>query len=154
MAVAEPYLTPPAVRGLGRLRELHTVSRRATLGDRFAIGAFALLILVAVAAPVLAPHDPIQPVGMPFLAPGQGGSLFGTDEVGQDILTRVLFGLRASLLAAGVVIGGAVGLAAGAAGGWVDNVLMRITDAFLALPGPVLAIAVVAALGPSFDHTL
>ena len=68
----------------------------------------------------------------------------------------MLFGLRASLdaaavvIASGVLIGGAIGLAAGAAGGWVDDVLMRITDVFLALPGPVLAIAVVAALGPSF----
>jgi len=160
MAVAEPYLAPPAVRGLGKLRELRTVSRRATLGDRAAIGAFLVLVLVAIAAPLLAPHDPIQPAGIPFLAPGHGGFLFGTDEVGQDIFTRVLFGLRASLeaaavvIASGVVIGGAIGLAAGAAGGWVDNVLMRITDAFLALPGPVLAIAVVAALGPSFGHTL
>jgi peptide/nickel transport system permease protein len=116
--------------------------------------------VIAIAAPVLAPHDPIQPAGIPFLSPGHLGLLFGTDEVGQDILSRVLFGLRSSLLAAaavittGVVVGGAIGLAAGATGGWLDDVLMRITDIFLALPGPVLAIAVVAALGPSFTHTL
>ena len=72
----------------------------------------------------------------------------------------MLFGLRSSLEAAGgviasaVLIGGAIGLAAGAAGGWKDTVMRSLTDIVLALPGPVLAIAVVAALGPSFMHTL
>jgi peptide/nickel transport system permease protein len=76
------------------------------------------------------------------------------------VLSRVLFGMRTSWLAAllviasGVIIGGIVGLVAGAAGGWIDTVLMRTTDAFLALPGPILAMAVVAALGPSLEHTL
>jgi len=58
------------------------------------------------------------------------------------------------VIASGVVIGGLIGLVAGATGGWVDGALMRITDLFLALPGPILAIAVVAALGPSLKHTL
>ena len=72
----------------------------------------------------------------------------------------MLYGARASWFAAlvvvaiGLLIGGLVGLIAGATGGWVDSVLMRITDAFLSLPAPVLAIAVVAALGPGFVHTL
>ena len=88
------------------------------------------------------------------------GFLLGSDSIGRDILSRVLFGLRSSWLAAlvvvglGLVIGGLVGLVAGATGGWVDNLLMRITDGFLALPAPVLAIAVVAALGPGLFHTL
>lgn len=160
MAIAEAYVPQPAVRGFGRLRELRTASRRVSVGDRVAIGLFLALIVVALAAPLLAPHNPIEPAGTPFEPPFHGGFLFGTDEVGQDIFSRVLYGLRASLLAAagviasGVLIGGTIGLAAGAAGGWVDNVLMRITDTFLALPGPVLAIAVVAALGPSYLHTL
>jgi peptide/nickel transport system permease protein len=160
MAVAEPYLSRGGSRGRARARELRAISSRAAGVDRIAIAAFLALIVVALAAPVLAPHNPIQPVGIPFLSPGHGGFLFGSDEVGQDILSRVLFGLRSSLMAAGgviasgVLVGGAIGLAAGAAGGWIDNLLMRITDVFLALPGPVLAIAVVAALGPSFMHTL
>jgi peptide/nickel transport system permease protein len=58
------------------------------------------------------------------------------------------------VIASGVLIGGLIGLIAGASGGWVDDLLMRITDVFLALPGPILAIAVVAALGPSLRHTL
>ena len=97
---------------------------------------------------------------MPFTPPFHAGALLGTDEVGFDIFSRVLYGLRASLLAAfvviasGVIVGGAIGLAAGATGGWLDDFLMRTTDLFLALPGPVLAIAVVAALGPGYWHTL
>jgi peptide/nickel transport system permease protein len=163
MAVAEPYLGQPIGRGLtarSRLREIRLVGRRASVVDRVAVAAFLLLIVVALMAPVLAPHSPIQPIGIPFMSPGHGGFLFGSDEVGQDIFSRVLFGLRSSLeaaggvVASGVVIGGLIGLVAGASGGWIDDVLMRLTDIFLALPGPVLAIAVVAALGPSFLHTL
>jgi peptide/nickel transport system permease protein len=160
MAVAEPYLSRPAGRGLTRARELRAASGRVSIVDRIAMVAFGCIVLIAIAAPLLAPHNPIQPAGIPFLSPGHGGFLFGTDEVGQDIFSRVLFGLRSSLIAAGVVIasgvlvGGAIGLAAGATGGWLDDLLMRITDIFLALPGPLLAIAVVAALGPSFTHTL
>jgi peptide/nickel transport system permease protein len=162
MAVAEPYLSPRLDRGLAgaRVRAVWATSSRASVIDRAAIAAFVVLILVAVFAPEVAPHNPIQPIGIPFLSPGHGGFLFGSDEVGQDIFSRVLYGLRSSLeaaggvIASGVVIGGLIGLVAGATGGWVDDLLMRITDAFLALPGPVLAIAVVAALGPSFLHTL
>ena len=97
---------------------------------------------------------------MPLQAPGKGGFLLGTDAIGRDIFSRVLFGMRSSWFAAlvvvavGVLIGGLVGLIAGAAGGWIDSLLMRITDVFLSLPAPVLAIAVVAALGPGFVHTL
>jgi peptide/nickel transport system permease protein len=124
---------------------------------------FSLVIVItviAVAVPVLAPHDPLMPVGMPLQAPGTGGFLLGTDSVGRDILSRVLFGVRSSWFAAlvvvavGLFIGGLVGVIAGTSGGWLDALLMRITDGFLSLPAPVLAIAVVAALGPSFAHTL
>ena len=119
-----------------------------------------VVTLIAIAVPLLAPHDPLVPVGMPLRAPGENGFLLGSDSVGRDILSRVLYGVRSSWFAAlvvvgvGLAIGGLVGLIAGATGGWVDTVLMRITDAFLSLPAPVLAIAVVAALGPGFVHTL
>ncbi|MCW2688496.1 MAG: transporter permease [Mycobacterium sp.] len=119
-----------------------------------------VVTLVAVAVPLISPHDPLLPVGMPLQAPGKNGFLLGTDNIGRDILSRVLYGVRSSWFAAlvvvavGLLIGGLVGLIAGAAGGWLDATLMRITDAFLSLPAPVLAIAVVAALGPGFIHTL
>jgi peptide/nickel transport system permease protein len=110
-------------------------------------------------APLFAPYDPILPVGAPFTPPDSQFWL-GTDDIGEDILSRVLYGARQSWLSAlavitaGVAIGTAVGLVAGAVGGWVDSVLMRITDAFLALPGPVLALAVAAALGRSERNLL
>ena len=118
---------------------------------------FSLLFVVtaiALAVPVLSPHDPLVPAGMPLQAPGSNGFLLGTDNIGRDILSRVLYGVQSSWFAAlvvvaiGLLIGGLVGLIAGTTGGWVDAVLMRITDGFLSLPAPVLAIAVVAARRP------
>jgi peptide/nickel transport system permease protein len=160
MAVAEPYIALPPTRGLRKLQRVRSMTGRLSIGELAGLSSFFLLVLVAVLAPVIAPHGPIIPAGSPFTPPLHGGYLFGTDEVGFDIFSRVLYGLRASLIAAaaviasGVVFGGAIGLVAGVSGGFLDNVLMRFTDLFLALPGPVLAIAVVAALGPSFTHTL
>ncbi|MEO7836032.1 MAG: ABC transporter permease, partial [Acidimicrobiales bacterium] len=115
---------------------------------------------VAVVAPLLAPHSVTSPAGAgSLLGPGPGG-LLGTDDLGRDMLSRTLLGLRTSwfsaiaVVASGVVIGGLIGLAAGMVGGFVDTALMRLTDLFLALPGPILAIAVIVSLGPSLSHTL
>jgi peptide/nickel transport system permease protein len=124
-----------------------------------AISLLFLITLMALITPLLAPYKPDLIAGDAFVGPGRH-FLLGTDEVGRDIFSRVLFGLRTSwfaslaVIASGVLIGGFIGLVAGTAGGWVDDVLMRITDVFLALPSPILAIAVVAALGPSLQHTL
>jgi len=161
MAVAEPYLPPSAgtLRGRSLVRTRRRRRSRAALLDRFAIGLLAVITLVALITPWIAPFKPNLIAGDSFVHPG-ARFLLGTDEVGRDILTRVLFGLRSSwfaslgVIASGVLIGGLIGLVAGTAGGWIDDVLMRITDVFLALPGPILAIAVVAALGPSLQHTL
>jgi peptide/nickel transport system permease protein len=153
----------PTLTGRRRLADRVPGYRRlADLPRADQVGAALLLILVVVAllAPVIAPYSPTELAGLPFSPPFHGGHLLGTDEVGYDVFSRVLFGLRTSLIgvvlvvSSGIVIGGFIGLVAGATGGWVDNVLMRITDLFLALPGPLLAIAVVAALGPSYDHIL
>ena len=158
MAVAEPV-----VLGTQRLTRRRARAARTLLTRRMSIAAaslFAIVTVLALLAPQLSPHDPLLPAGQPLLAPGHGGFLLGSDSIGRDVLSRVLYGLRASWFAAlavvvsGVLVGGLVGVVAGAAGGWVDNLLMRITDGFLALPAPVLAIAVVAALGPGFTHTL
>lgn len=159
MAVAEPAVVVVPTRW----RPSRTRTRRfagVSVLDRIALASVGLVTLVAVFAPVLAPYDPTEAVAEPFLKPLSAGFPLGTDDVGRDLLSRVLYGIQSSWLAAfvvivsGVLIGGIVGLVAGATGGWVDSVLMRITDIFLALPGPVLAIAVVAALGPSLFHTL
>jgi peptide/nickel transport system permease protein len=124
-----------------------------------AFGALAMMFLVTIFAHVLAPFDPLVPAGKAMTAPSAANWL-GTDTVGRDVLSRVLVGMSTSwwgalaVVASGVIIGGLIGLIAGAVGGFVDSALMRITDVFLSLPGPILAIAVVAALGPSYIHTL
>jgi peptide/nickel transport system permease protein len=123
----------------------------------------ALLPLVTIAVPILssiAPYNPIEPSANADAPLGTPGHLLGTDEIGRDILSRVLVGLQISwfsaliTVAVGLLIGGIVGLVAGAIGGWVDYLLMRITDLFLAHPGPLITITIVAALGYSLDHTL
>lgn len=156
MAVAEPF-----VAARPRWRRAVSVDLRAPRTWSI-IGAslFGVMTVIALAAPLLSPHDPLVPVGVPLAPPGHSGFLLGSDSIGRDVLSRCLYGVRASwfaalvVIASGLLIGGLVGLVAGASGGRIDNLLMRITDGFLALPAPVLAIAVVASLGPSFTHTL
>ncbi|BBY16849.1 ABC transporter permease [Mycolicibacterium litorale] len=156
MAVALP--APTMVRVRRRVPALP--QSRSAVVNWIGFSSIVVVTLVAVAVPVISPHDPLLPVGMPLQAPGVDGFLLGTDSVGRDILSRVLYGARSSWFAAlavvalGLFIGGLIGVIAGTAGGWIDSTLMRITDAFLSLPAPVLAIAVVAALGPGFLHTL
>ena len=134
------------LRGLGRL-------------EKFGLGVIILVTVVALLAPLIAPYGPTEQVKEAFLPPGPGG-LLGTDEVGRDLFSRVLYGMRASwfsavvVVAIGVVVGGIIGLVAGVFGGWLDSGLMRFTDLALALPGTVLAIAVIVALGPSLKNTL
>jgi len=158
MAVAEPFVAAARVRTARRGSLLGT-SRPARL-NRAAAGLLLVVTVIALLAPVISPHDPLLPVGRPQLPPGQDGFLLGSDSIGRDVFSRVLAGWRLSwfaalaVIASGLLVGGLVGVVAGATGGWVDNVLMRITDGFLALPAPVLTIAVVAALGPGLEHTL
>lgn len=125
------------------------------------IGLLVAVTLVALFARLLAPYNPIQPVGAINLPPLSPGHLLGTDGIGRDLLSRTLIGIQVSWLSAlvvvasGLLIGGTVGLIAGATGGWVDSLLlMRITDLFLALPGALVAIAIVAALGSGLTNTL
>jgi len=143
-----------------RLRNAGSVTGGSRAVALAAVGALILLTLIAVLAGVLAPHDPVQPVGGLALSPGSDGFPLGTDSIGRDLLSRTLIGIRASWFSAilvvvvGLLIGGVIGLVAGAFGGWVDSLLMRGTDLFLALPGVLVAIAIVAALGPSLRNTL
>jgi peptide/nickel transport system permease protein len=118
------------------------------------------LVLVALAAPWIATHDPYaQDLAGRLQAPG-AAHWFGTDEVGRDVFSRVVYGSRITLyivfLVAIIVapIGLAIGTVAGYAGGKVDTVLMRVTDIFLAFPGLVLALAFVAALGPGLFNAV
>lgn len=119
-----------------------------------------LFIAAAVLAPVLAPFDPLKTNFMTVRQPPSLTWWFGTDELGRDIFSRMLFGARASLLA-GVVsvaiamlVGVPLGLIAGYFGGWVDAVISRLIDALLAIPFLVLAIALAACLGPSLTNAM
>jgi peptide/nickel transport system permease protein len=128
--------------------------RRASL----LVGASLLIavIVVTLAAPLLTSYNPndIDPLH-PLAAPFTPGHLFGTDNFGRDILSRMLYGGRVDLLiafgATGVtlVVGTAIGLFSGYVGGWIDSTIMRIVDLFFAFPFFVLVIAIVAMLGPS-----
>ena len=129
-------------------------------GAMAALVVVVLLILVAVLAPWVAPYDPTKTsFAMVRKAPSWAHWL-GTDEVGRDILSRVIFGARASLSAGLVSVSIAVGagvplgLLAGYAGGWIDAVLSRVVDAMLAIPFLILAIAMAAFLGPSLSNAM
>jgi peptide/nickel transport system permease protein len=129
------------------------------VADRVALGALAFVLLLAILGPLFDPYDPRLAAGIAYQSPNASFPL-GTDDAGRDMLSRCLSGLQITMLSGivivvvGLLIGGIVGLIAGAMGGWLDAVLMRTTDLFLALPAPVLAIAVAAAFGPSLFHTL
>jgi peptide/nickel transport system permease protein len=136
---------------------------RRFLNRPVAVGGLAvivLFILVAICAPVIAPFDPIATSWTTIRKAPSLMHLMGTDENGRDVLSRIIFGARASLLA-GVVsvliaagIGVPAGLLAGFAGGWVDAVMSRIVDAMLACPFLILAIALAAFLGPDLTNAM
>src|SRR5215831_17858637 len=129
--------------------------RRGLLQVGLAMGA--VLVIVALVGPALAPYDPTAPVAHQLAEPTPPAAPFylGTDDLGRDVLSRLLYGARISLLVGVVamtvtmVIGTAIGLAAGYFGGAVDVALMRFTDVMLAFPGLLLAVALVAVLRPS-----
>jgi peptide/nickel transport system permease protein len=138
----------------GRRAEL-TRQLRPYLQNPLALFGFAILAVILIAAifaPVLAPYDPRAIDLRARFAPPGGEHPFGTDAAGSDVLSRVIHGSRLALMSGVVVLvisalgGSLLGLFAGFRGGWVDEVLMRITDMFLAFPGLILAMAVVAAL--------
>jgi len=133
-------------------------NRTAVLG----LAIIAMLVMIAVFANVLAPHDPLAGdlAGSRLLPPGSGSFLLGTDDQGRDILSRLLYGTRLTLLVVALVaviaapLGLVVGTVSGYAGGWVDAILMRITDIFLSFPKLVLALAFVAAVGPGIQNAV
>lgn len=125
------------------------------------LAIIVVLLVVAAFAPQLAPHDPIaQNLRERLLPPLTDGHLLGTDDFGRDILTRILYGARITLYIVALVtvtapvVGLLIGTVAGYFGGWVDEVLMRITDIFLAFPRLILALALVAVLGPGIENAV
>jgi peptide/nickel transport system permease protein len=126
------------------------------------VGSFLLLGLAAggLLAPFISPYDPIaQDLGSAYLAPSPTHP-FGTDQFGRDVLSRVIHGARISLTIGivatllGLVVGTGIGLLAGYYGGWVDSLLMRAMDVLMAFPYILLAIVIVAWLGPSLNNAM
>jgi peptide/nickel transport system permease protein len=119
-----------------------------------------LVLLVAVFGPFIAPQNPDQLNLSAILQPPSIHHWFGTDNLGRDIFSRVIVGTRISvevaviILSLSVTFGTALGIVAGMAGGLIDEIVMRVTDLFLAFPGFVLAAAIAATLGPSLQHTV
>jgi peptide/nickel transport system permease protein len=119
-----------------------------------------MFVILAVIAPYVVPLDPLVMDPSIRLAHPSAEHLLGTDDGGRDVFSRVIYGTRYSLLAAlailvlASVIGTTIGLIAGYFGGWVDEVLMRVTDMFLAFPALVLAMGAAAALGPSLFNAV
>lgn len=120
-----------------------------------------ILVLVALLAPWIAPHDPfVQNLSNRLKPPGTSGYWLGTDDFGRDILSRIIFGARITLYIIALVavtapvLGLLVGTVAGYFGGWIDAVLMRLTDIFLAFPRLILALALVAVLGPGIENAV
>ncbi|MGH2344837.1 MAG: ABC transporter permease [Chloroflexota bacterium] len=118
------------------------------------------LLILAFLGPQLAPYNPIDPDPLNEFLPPSTAHLMGTDDLGRDVLSRIMAGTRYSLLAVvtvlsiGLVVGTIVGAVAGYVGGILDEMLMRITDIFLAFPSIVLALALASALGPSLTNAM
>jgi peptide/nickel transport system permease protein len=147
---------PRADRG-AMLRSLARRNPRMIVGGSLIV----FLLFIALFAPVIAPFDPIQVrVADSLLPPGSRGHLLGTDDLGRDVLSRVMWGARISLsvgvisVSIGFVVGVSIGLIAGYLGGMFDLLAMRAVDALLAFPFLVLAIAITAALGPEIRNAM
>ena len=141
-----------------QLSELETVRprrrRRRVTSLTIGLTLVAILVLTALFAPLLAPVDPNMQTISARLLPPSAQHWFGTDGFGRDLLSRVIYGARPTLLLVSLIlvltipVGLLVGITAGYLGGWTERVLMRITDIFLSLPNLVIALALVAMLGP------
>ncbi len=148
----QPTVESPARRAWAKLR------RRK--GAMVALAVLLVLAFLAIFAPLIAPYDPVKQGWASVRKAPSALYWFGTDEVGRDLFSRIIYGARASL-SAGVIsvsiallLGVPVGLLAGYRGGWVDAVISRFTDAMLACPFLILAIAMAAFLGPSLSNAM
>jgi peptide/nickel transport system permease protein len=128
-------------------------------GGAFGAGLVSLLMLLALAAPLVSPYDPLSQPSRRLLAPG-GAHLLGTDEFGRDVLSRLIYGARVSLevgvISVGIALalGGTLGLVSGYFVGWLDVIVQRLADVVLAFPTVILVIAIAGVLGPSLPTAM
>jgi len=133
------------------------VNRRAAL---VGLGVVVFFIVLAVFAPLISPYDPLATSWATVRKPPSAAHWFGTDEIGRDVLARIIWGSRASLLAGlvsvslALAVGVPLGMLSGYVGGVVDGTVMRLIDAMLAIPFLILAIALAAFLGPSLTNAM
>ncbi|MFC5745753.1 ABC transporter permease [Actinomadura rugatobispora] len=151
-ATTFPTAARPRVSTGRRLWTATSAYPRLTLGSVL----LSVLVVLALAAPVFATHEPLEQHLATVLSPPGGGYVFGTDQLGRDVFSRALYGGRLVLAVAivsvliALVVGVLVGLLAGYVGGWVDAVVMRVMDGLIVFPELILALAITYALGPSF----
>ncbi|SFT57393.1 ABC transporter permease [Mesorhizobium sp. YR577] len=152
----------PSSRLQARLGRAWRITGALTRNPLAVVGAAIILVLIltAIFAPLIATHDPLkQDLTQRLLAPG-AAHWMGTDELGRDIWSRVVFGARITLVIVAMVAvlaapaGLIIGAVAGYFGGWTDRILMGITDVFLSMPKLILALALVAALGPGIENAI
>jgi peptide/nickel transport system permease protein len=130
------------------------------LSARIGIALLAVFVVTALAAPLIAPYDPLEPDYAAVLQAPSREHLFGTDQLGRDVLSRVIYGARISLtvglvpVAAAFFLGTVIGVFSGFMGGRIDAVIMRLTDIGLAFPGILLALVIVAMLGPGLGNVM
>ena len=148
----------PSVAPLSRNRLWRRLSQRKSALVGLAVVLF--MVFVALFAPLLAPYDPAAQTWTAVRKAPSAAHWFGTDEAGRDVLSRIIWGARASLMAGltsvgiAMAVGVPLGLAAGFLGGLVDGFISRLTDAMLACPFLILAIALAAFLGPSLTNAM
>ena len=158
--VGQPTLGAPDAPRLISQREralrTFTSNRTAVLG----VAMILAIVLIAIAAPLIAPHDPLDQSVSNRLSPPDAEYLLGTDDKGRDILSRVIFGARIALMvgvfsvALGGALGTAIGVIAGYFGGKVESGLMRLTDVMLAFPDLITGLLVLAVLGPGLEKMI
>jgi peptide/nickel transport system permease protein len=154
-------VAPPAGRPRASVGTASRLGRLARRNPTALAGAviIALTVLIALAAPLLARYDPVSQIAQPLLAPG-GRYPLGTDELGRDELSRIIFGARVSLYVGGVavvialVFGASSGILAGFYGGRLDNIAMRVMDVLFSMPALVLAITLTSILGPTLTNAM
>lgn len=152
----------PASRFQARMGRAYAIGGALLRNPLAVLGALIILVLVLTAlfAPLIATHDPLVQSLPDRLLPPSEAHWMGTDELGRDIWSRVVFGARITLVIVAMVAvlaapaGLIIGAVAGYFGGWVDKVLMGVTDVFLSMPKLILALAFVAALGPGIENAI
>lgn len=161
MTTASPTpLVRDGVPGSASMPDPSAARRWRPAGRHITLGVLATVVMLLLIGPAFAPYPPDQTALAPSLQPPSARHLFGIDEVGRDLLSRTLAGIRTSLGAASIAVGVAMlagiplGLLAGYAGGWVDGAITRVVGVLQSMPGLILAMAIVGAMGRSLVNAM